>query len=114
MHNTCEELKPRIYGPLDGPHNSELCEACRYGLCEQTPSIFGRLDSPHSSELCEARRYGLPEQTPSRGQQKMERGGSAMPGLFSALGVGALAVGIGALTLMYLGKKDDPEKKRKN
>ncbi|XP_077343704.1 receptor-transporting protein 3-like [Lithobates pipiens] len=35
VNDQYQDQKPKIYGPLEGLHNKERCEACRHGLCEQ-------------------------------------------------------------------------------
>ncbi|XP_066458388.1 receptor-transporting protein 4-like isoform X1 [Eleutherodactylus coqui] len=35
--NVSDDRPPRIYGKLEGPHDTELCEACQLGMCDRQP-----------------------------------------------------------------------------
>ncbi|XP_040205533.1 receptor-transporting protein 4-like [Rana temporaria] len=72
-----QHQKPKIYGPLEGLHNKERCEACRNGLCEQ-------------------------QMLSCKSEQNREQ---RDPATSTALSVMSLVTGVASIALMYFANK---------
>lgn len=77
VNDQYQDQKPKIYGPLEGLHNKERCEACRHGLCKQ------------QMLSCEY-------------EQNREQRESVAPAVLTVMG---LVTGVASIALMYFANK---------
>ncbi|XP_040205531.1 receptor-transporting protein 3-like [Rana temporaria] len=130
VNDQYQHQKPKIYGPLEGLHNKERCEACRDGVCKQMLSceyeqngeqrVYEQIreqrvieQNRQQREYEQIRQQRVYEQNRQQREyeqirkqreyeQNREKRESAAPAALSVMG---LVVGVAAMALMYFANK---------
>ncbi|XP_073482528.1 receptor-transporting protein 3-like [Aquarana catesbeiana] len=104
VNDQYQDQKPKIYGPLEGLHNKERCEACRDGLCEQQ-MLLGEYElngKQREYEQNRDQRVYVQNREQREYVQNREQRESAAP---AALTVMSLVTGVASIALMYFANK---------